>query len=241
MTRDPTACSGPRLELERYGLRRRVRELQVDATFAAGVNVLLGVNGVGKTTLLTSLVNPRLRSPGSVARLVHHGSSRPLDGSRLCLMPQHPTVPGHLTVIDLVRYCCHLRGARVEHDVLHEMGLAHLTDRRADRLSGGEAQRVNLLLAFVGSPAVVLLDEPTVALDPLARARFVSSLRAASVPGTVVVMSTHVPSDIDVADRVHVLTPHGITWSGTGDEFLDHDHDRRFEAAFAALLGVPLP
>lgn len=228
----------PTLKLRDYGVRKYVPGLRVEADFPAGVNLLLGVNGVGKTTLLRSLVYPGLRAAGSTAEVWRGATSVPLHDARVCLLPQKPTAPGQLTVVDLIRYCCHLRGVTAERaaDVLEALGLAPLANRKAARLSGGETQRLHLALAFVGNPTVALLDEPTVALDPLARTRFADSVKRLTTTDSIVVMSSHVASDIDIADRVFLVADDRITWTGSPEEFLRHSPRGQFDDAFGRLL-----
>jgi ABC-2 type transport system ATP-binding protein len=214
--------------------RKYAKHLRVDADFQAGVNVLLGVNGIGKTTLLNALANPGLRRHGSrVALSTSQAEEDPLERGSLSLLPQHPILPRNLTVQELIRYCCHIRGAPMaEVDRrLGDLGLRAVADRRTTRLSGGERQRLNLALAFVGSPRVVLLDEPTVSLDPLSRGQFNRHLR------TMVAEETHLPSDIDEADSVSLLTPAGVSWAGSPVDFLAMSPTGRFDHAFEALLG----
>lgn len=233
----------PSLRLRDYRVRKYVPDLVVEADFPVGVNLLLGVNGIGKTSLLRSLVNSRLRAAGSTTEVRRGNSSRHLRDERVCLLPQRPTVPGQLTVIDLIRYCCHLRGVEAgegEH-LLDQLGLLALADRKAGRLSGGETQRLHLALAFVGAPTVALLDEPSVALDPLARTRFADQMRSLTTAETIVVMSSHVASDIDIADRVYLIAGNRIAWSGRPTEFLEQSPRRQFDDAFGRLLRETSP
>jgi len=191
---------------------------------------------VGKTTVLRSLVLPRLRARDSSVELTGAGESHPLDGQRICLLPQSPVVPARLRVLELVQYCCHVRGVPSSEapGLVDLFGLSSLADRRAGALSGGQKQRLNLALSFVGNPRLILLDEPTVGLDPIARSQFGEALRSpTSAP--VVVLSSHVASDIAVADRVFLLTSSGISWVGSPEEFLSHSGTGQFDDAFIAL------
>jgi len=228
----------PTLTLRNFRVRKYVPNLVVDADFPAGVNLLLGVNGVGKTTVLRSLVHPGLRAAGGSAEIRRSETIRNLDEERVCLLPQKPTTPGQLTVLDLVRYCCHLRSVDADQaaGLLDRLGLSALADRKAGRLSGGETQRLHLALAFVGDPVVALLDEPTVALDPLARTRFAELMRTLTTTNTIVVMSSHVASDIDIADQVHLVAGDRIAWTGTPADFLNHSPRGQLDEAFGRLL-----
>jgi ABC-2 type transport system ATP-binding protein len=240
MSADTTTTTDgrPTLRLRDYRVRKYVPDLVVETDFPAGVNLLLGVNGVGKTTILRSLVHPGLRAAGSTADVCRGQLSRTLQEERVCLLPQKPTTPGQLTVVDLIRYCCHLRGVHPDcaQEVLERLGLGALADRKAARLSGGETQRLHLALAFVGDPAVALLDEPTVALDPLARSRFAELMRTLTTAETIIVMSSHVASDIDIADRIYLIAADRIAWAGSPTSFLEYSPRGQFDDAFGRLL-----
>jgi len=227
----------PGLQLVDYRLNKYIPAMKIETTFAPGITVLLGVNGVGKTSLLRSLVHPALRAAGTAA-IVDEAGRHDLGHQLVCLLPQRPSLPSNLTVSEVLEYCCYLRGARSEQGrrLLAELDLVGVAERRTHRLSGGETQRLNLALAFVGPPRVALLDEPTVALDPLGRRAFAAALRRVVEADSIVVMSTHVASDIEVADHVQVMDPTGIAWRGRPNDFLALGSGAGFDAAFAELL-----
>ncbi|MFL6106509.1 MAG: ATP-binding cassette domain-containing protein [Marmoricola sp.] len=228
------------LFLDGYHLRKHATGLMVDTTFEPGITVLLGVNGIGKTTLLTSLVRPDMRAGGR-AVLQDEAGSTELGEHLVCMLPQRPSLPSNLTVQEVVEYCCHLRGVEQGQGarLIDDLDLRPVAARRTHRLSGGESQRMNLALAFVGPPRVALLDEPTVALDPLGRRSFATALRRVADARSVVVMSTHVASDIEIADHVQVMDSGGISWRGTPSAFLSLGEGGGFDSAFAALLSAP--
>jgi ABC-2 type transport system ATP-binding protein len=217
----------------------RVPDLVVDCELRPGVNLLLGVNGVGKTTLLHSIIGAGGAAQPASVGLVRSGRSTALADAGVVLLPQRPRVPGHLSVRDLLTYCCAVRRSPTSEvaRLLGTLGLASLADRKARHLSGGEVQRLSLALAFVGDPAVVLLDEPTVALDPLARAAFATALRAMLDACTVVVMTTHLAADVALADRVLLLAPDGIRWQGSAEDFRGLAPGGDFEDAFVRAHG----
>ncbi|MGO4257639.1 ATP-binding cassette domain-containing protein [Marmoricola sp. RAF53] len=225
----------PTLVLRDFGARRLGDRLRIDVDLRPGVNLLLGVNGIGKSAILTAVADPRARTRGSHAELRNRIVPGATGEPSLALLPQRPALPRGLTVDELLRYCCWIRGAEYAAiaPVVDAVDLSCLGGRRADRLSGGETQRVNLAIAFLGHPEVVLLDEPTVALDPVARAGFIRGLRRLLRPDTIVLLTTHLESDLEAADRVHVLGERGISWQGTVQGVLDLSEDGQLHTALA--------
>lgn len=203
MTRDVVTIAGLR---HRYG--RTLALDAVDLSVAPGECVaLLGPNGAGKTTLvgaLTGLLRPtagRVEIDGADPR-------RAQTRRRLGVVQQSVGFPRSLKVGELVSGWA-IRAGRPSSaagPVLAEVGLNDLVRRRVDKLSGGQQQRLQLALALVGDPSLLVLDEPTVGLDIEARRAFWRTLAARRDHGTAVLLTTHqVEEAAAVADRVVVL------------------------------------
>ena len=180
---------------KRYGDRRALQD--VSFSVAAGERVaVLGPNGAGKTTLLRILAGALKPDEGRVS----------IPG-RVGWVPQHTALYGKLTVAENLRLFARLeRVADVEAAVarmLAQTGLGGRADDAVDSLSGGNRQRVNVAIGLLGDPDVLLLDEPTTALDPRQRERvwdFLATLEA------TILFSTHVlPEAEHHASRVVVL------------------------------------
>ncbi|WP_432543064.1 ABC transporter ATP-binding protein [Kineococcus sp. SYSU DK002] len=188
------------------GFDLRVREGEVVA--------LLGPNGAGKSTtfeLLLDLVRP---TAGTVRVL---GGPPSAARARVGAMLQSAGLPEQVTVRELVRlvghaYPHHLPVA----DVLERTGLTTRATRTVTALSGGERQRLLLALALVGEPELLLLDEPTAAMDVLARRAFWAQARAATAAGATILFATHdLTEAAAVADRVVVLAAGRCVADGT--------------------------
>jgi ABC-2 type transport system ATP-binding protein len=177
----------------------------VDLTIGAGeVVAVLGPNGAGKSTLfevVLGLVRPDTgraevlgRAPGNL-----HG--------RVGAMLQDAGLPDQITIAELVRLVARSYPAALSlDDVIHRVGLTGKQDRTIGVLSGGERQRLLLALATVGGPELLLLDEPTAAMDTEARAGFWDQARTSVGRGVTLVFATHDLAEADaVADRVIVL------------------------------------
>jgi ABC-2 type transport system ATP-binding protein len=201
----------------------RTRALDgVEFTLADGVTGLLGPNGAGKTTLLRILATALPADAGQLRILGCDPSTaagRLAIRRRLGYLPQNPGFHPHFTAFEFVDYIAILKEiVRGRHEevrrVLHQVGLDDQRGTKIKALSGGMRQRVGLAAALLGEPALVILDEPTVGLDPEQRLRF-RELIADSGEGRTVLLSTHQTEDVmTVCQRVIVLDHGQIRFEG---------------------------
>lgn len=184
-----------------------------------GINALLGPNGAGKTTLLRCMVGELTPDSGSVCV---SGADVASAEARAALgyVPQSPQMPGLCKVTDLVAYAAWLsRVPRAELDgavstALAALGVQDLAGRRVRTLSGGQRQRVALAAGIVHRPRVLILDEPTVGLDPGQRLRLRQLIHEVG-QHTPVVLSTHLTEDVEhLATSVAVLVGGKIQYHG---------------------------
>lgn len=205
----------------------------LSATLTPGVTALVGPNGAGKTTLMSAILG-LLSATGEVAISGHatRGGSRPKAMAVLGYLPQNPQISRLLTVKQAVSYAAWLKRVDdVPHAVaeaLARVDLTELTVRRVGRLSGGQVQRACIAQAVVHNPTVLLMDEPSVGLDPQQRKFLYDVIRNLAAEGATVLVSTHNMDDVSaVADRVLVIN-HGQL---VADEPLDGtDAAMRFSA-----------
>ncbi|MFE1456431.1 ABC transporter ATP-binding protein [Streptomyces sp. NPDC058735] len=180
---------------------------------------LLGRNGAGKSTAISLLLGLAEPDSGTV-ELFGAQPERSVRAGRVGAMLQEARAVPRVTVGELVafvagRYPAPLPVARV----LELAGIAELVRHRVDRLSGGQTQRVRFALALAGDPALLVLDEPTAALDVEARHAFWCSMRGYARRGHTVLFSTHYLEEADAhADRIVVLDRGRIVADGTGAE-----------------------
>ncbi|MFJ4478819.1 ATP-binding cassette domain-containing protein [Streptomyces xanthochromogenes] len=206
-----------------YGVRKIIDSLTLD--IAPGVTGLLGPNGAGKTTLLRTLSTMVPPQSGTLelfgGEVVSEKSARTARRN-IGYLPQEFGYYPAFSVTDFVRYCAWLRevpdkdAGPATRQALAAVGL---TDRARDRmksLSGGMLRRAGIACAIVGSPQLILLDEPTVGLDPAQRLDFRNLIRALSQQGAAVVLSTHLVEDVSAAcDAVIVLQQGSVVYRGT--------------------------
>ncbi|MGW4821867.1 ABC transporter ATP-binding protein [Streptomyces sp. NPDC004227] len=192
----------------------------VDLTIERGETVaLLGLNGAGKSTAISLLLGLLPPDAGTV-ELFGGPPERAVRAGLVGAMLQEARAVPRVTVRELVafvagRYPAPLPVARA----LDLAGIAHLAGRRVDRLSGGQAQRVRFAVAVAGNPALLVLDEPTAALDVEARHAFWNAMGAYARGGRTVLFSTHYLEEADAhADRILVLDHGRLVADGTGEE-----------------------
>ncbi|MFF7314848.1 ATP-binding cassette domain-containing protein [Streptomyces sp. NPDC008137] len=210
----------------RYGGTRALDDVSLRLT--AGVTGLLGPNGAGKTTLLRVLATALPADRGAFTVLGHDpGTARGRQEvrRRLGYLPQTPGFHPDFTAFEFVDYVAILKemtGRSARHRevrrVLDEVGLTYVRGKRIRKLSGGMRQRVALGAALVGDPGFLVLDEPTVGLDPEQRMRF-RELIASAGEGRTVLLSTHQTEDVAMlCHRVLVMAGGRVRFEGTPAE-----------------------
>ena len=210
----------------RFGGTQALDEVSLRLT--SGVTGLLGPNGAGKTTLLRVLATAVPPDRGAFTVLGQDpatAAGRQEVRRRLGYLPQTPGFHPDFTPFEFVDYVAILkeltdRGARHREvrRVLDEVDLADVRAKRIKKLSGGMRQRVALAAALVGDPGFLVLDEPTVGLDPEQRMRF-RELIAQAGEGRTVLLSTHQTEDVAMlCHRVLVMAGGRIRFDGTPAE-----------------------
>jgi ABC-2 type transport system ATP-binding protein len=180
---------------------------QVSFTIAPGEMVaLLGPNGAGKSTTVDVLLGLRQPDRGT-ARVLGQVPQRATGSGRVGAMLQSGSLPDRALAGEVVELARQLYRSRHSLAGLLELaGLTELAHRRTDRLSGGQARRVQLAVALAGDPEVLFLDEPTTGLDVQSRRLFWDGVRRAAASGTTVLFATHYLDEADSnASRILVL------------------------------------
>ncbi|WP_329304113.1 ABC transporter ATP-binding protein [Streptomyces sp. NBC_00659] len=201
-----------------FGDVRAVDGLDLDV--ASGETVaLLGRNGAGKSTAISLLLGLNEPDEGSV-ELFGGSPQKSVRAGRVGAMLQDARPVPRVTVQELVSFVAGRYPAPLPvAEALRLAGITELAGRRVDRLSGGQAQRVRFAVALAGDPALIVLDEPTAALDVEARHAFWESMRAYARRGHTVLFSTHYLEEADAhADRIVVVDRGRIVANGTGEE-----------------------
>ncbi|MER8102044.1 ABC transporter ATP-binding protein [Kitasatospora sp. NPDC094016] len=230
-----------------YGRVRAVDDLNL--VLRPGETVaLLGPNGAGKSSSLDLLLGLRQPDQGSVT--LFGGTPREaIVAGRVGAMLQSGGLMADAKVRELVELArdVHPRGRPVQ-EVLADAGITELAERRADKLSGGQEQRVRFALAIAGDSDLIVLDEPTTGMDVTVRQAFWASMRAQADAGRTVLFATHYLEEADsIADRVLVLHRGRLIADGSSAEikaragarrvaFELHDVDGEFDEGVLRLL-----
>ncbi|WP_051752604.1 ABC transporter ATP-binding protein [Streptosporangium amethystogenes] len=220
---------------KRFGAVRAVDDLSLD--IPAGQTVaLLGPNGAGKSTGIRLLLGLLAADSGTV-RVFGGAPEAAIRSGRLAAMPQEGGLVSRTTVGELLGFVSGTYRAPLPlREVMAVAGLEELAGRRVERLSGGQAQRLRFALALAGDPELILLDEPTAALDVRARREFWESMRAFAARGRTVLFSTHYLEEADeYADRVVVIDRGRIVADGTSREI------KRLVSLTTVRVTVPAP
>jgi ABC-2 type transport system ATP-binding protein len=230
------ATAAPVLEasdlVKRFGDREALRGVSVSAGKGELVAVI-GPNGAGKTTLLSILAGIERPDGGSVSR----------EPAEVGWVPQQPALYGKLTVGENLSLFARLeRVADPSATVERMLELSDLADRAGDQvaeLSGGNRQRVNIAIGLLARPEVLLLDEPSAALDPRQRDRLWRFILRLAGEGTTVLFATHNIQEADrYAHRLVVLADGELLFSGPPRELQELVGTRGldFEEAFVEFL-----
>ncbi len=231
------------LEIEGLGKRYpNGTEALSDVSLAMdeGVLGLLGPNGAGKTTLMSILATVTRPTAGTFRFAGEDALRRPLAVRRsLGYLPQDFGIYERLTAREFLSYLGRLKGLagaelrRRVGELLELVNLHQAADRRLGGFSGGMRQRVGIAQALLGDPRLLIVDEPTVGLDPEERVRF-RNLLAEAANGRLVILSTHIVSDVEaVAARIAVLRRGRVVALRTPEEMLRDAQGRVFEALVA--------
>ncbi len=202
------------------------------------ITALVGPNGSGKTTLIKLILG--LARPDA-GRILVDGIPADADGAyraRIGYAPQAPRLPEHLGVGEVFAMLRALRpGAEADEGMLEAFGLRAEWATPVGTLSGGWRQKLANACAFLFQPDVLILDEPTAGLDPVASGLLKAELRAARADGRTILISSHILVELEeLADDVAFLSEGRLRFAGPVEALLRETGTRRLEPAVAALL-----
>ncbi|KRF37166.1 ABC transporter ATP-binding protein [Nocardioides sp. Soil805] len=205
---------------------------------AAGVTGLLGPSGCGKSTLLRSVVGVQRIRSGAVEVLGLPAGDRGLR-DRVGYVTQAASVYDDLTVAENLRFFARVLGVlRGEVDAaVAAVDLGEQRDQVVGNLSGGQRSRASLAVALLGDPDVLVLDEPTVGLDPVLRRDLWRLFHRLADRGKAVLVSSHVMDEADRCDRLLLMREGRIIADGTPDAIRGSARD--IEAAFLQIVEAP--
>ncbi|RGA01793.1 ABC transporter ATP-binding protein [Microbispora triticiradicis] len=201
------------------------------------VTGLLGPSGCGKTTLMRAVVGVQVVSGGEVTVLGEPAGSAGLR-RRIGYSTQSPAVYRDLTVLENLRYFAAVLGAPKDDPerVLAEVGLADAAHQLGATLSGGQLNRAGLAVAMLGRPELLVLDEPTVGLDPVLRQELWALFHRLAERGATLLVSSHVMDEAARCERLVVLRQGEILADDTPDGLRGRTRTSDLEEAFLRLI-----
>lgn len=198
---------------------------------------LLGPSGCGKSTLMRATVGVQKVAGGEVTVLGRPAGEASLR-SRVAYVTQAPSVYPDLGVRENLSYFARILGAGpgAVARAIDTVGLEGYEDTLAERLSGGQLSRLSLATALLGTPDVLVLDEPTVGLDPVIRGELWDLFRRLASEGKTLLVSSHVMDEAERCDRLILMREGAIIAHDTPAAILAHTGAGSMEDAFLALV-----
>ena len=199
---------------------------------------LLGPSGSGKTTLMRSVVGLQKTQSGSIQVLNQPAGAKPLR-ELIGYSTQSASVYSDLTCIENIRYFAALypRNEKNAEEILEEVDLASNAHQMANSLSGGERARLALATTLVGSPELLILDEPTVGLDPVLRVQLWNLFYQLAAQGKTLLVSSHVMDEADSCDSLVLIRNGKVLAQGSPTELRERTKQERMDDVFIALVG----
>ena len=201
---------------------------------------LLGVNGAGKTTLLKILSG--LTNPTNGDFIVDGFTNKNMDEIKriIDISPQESAVAKNLTVLENLKFFQDLYNQRDDNylkEIIDDLGLSEVIKQRAKTLSGGYQRRLSIALGLISKPKVLLLDEPTLGLDVIARRELWKIVNKFKGKITIILTSHYLEEIEALCDRVAILSNGNLLIEGTIDEIKEKTNESSFEEAFVKIVG----
>jgi len=203
-----------------------------------GIFAILGPNGSGKTTLIKCLLGMVIPNKGDIIFDKKSVLGKWAYRNNLNYLPQIANFPPNLTVIELIKMVKNLRPKDSDTEELIELfGLKSSLDKKLGNLSGGTKQKVNIVLAFMFDSDLIVLDEPTNGLDPIALIHLKEIIQKEKDKGKTILITTHIMSFVDeVADEIVFLLDGKIYFKGTVEALKKQTNNDNLEHAIANLI-----
>ena len=226
------------------GVAKRFGKLQVlesvDTVLPEGrVTAIVGPNAAGKSTLIKCVLGLVRPDAGEIEVFGQVVGADPSYRARIGYMPQGAPFPENLTGHEVLRLVRSLRPGvtEVDDDLVHRFALAPELGKPIRTLSGGTRQKLNAVVAFLCRPSLVILDEPTAGLDPLASSILKEKVQEATERGVTVLLTSHIMSEIEaLASEVLFLVEGKVHFQGTMEQLRRTTGEQRLEHAVARLM-----
>jgi Cu-processing system ATP-binding protein len=211
----------------------------IDLNFEdSGIHTILGPNGSGKTTLMKAILGMVIPNDGSI-----EFNNKPILGEweyrkDIAYLPQIAHFPQNLKVQELLNMLKDIRpGAVREAELISLFQIKPFLNKKLGNLSGGTAQKVNIIIALMFDSPLILMDEPTVGLDPISLIRLKKLILDEKSKGKLILITTHIISFVEeVSDRIVFILDGNIYFNGTIDTLKKQTNQKNLENAIANIL-----
>lgn len=203
-----------------------------------GIFAILGPNGSGKTTLIKCLLGMVIPNKGEISINDKSVLNKWQYRNKLNYLPQIANFPPNLTVNELLKMVKNLRPKTAnEQELIHLFGLDRFLNKKLGNLSGGTKQKVNIVLTFMFDSELIILDEPTTGLDPIALIQLKEIIKKEKTKGKTILLTTHIMSVVEeLADEIVFLLDGKIYFKGSIDALKKQTDNDNLEKAIANLI-----
>jgi ABC-2 type transport system ATP-binding protein len=221
----------------RLGGHTVIKNLSIDLP-TGGIIGLIGPNGAGKTTLIRSIVGRQKVSLGQINIFGQKAGSAKLRKD-IGYMTQAPAVYPDLTVRENVRYFASMTGQSKKYadEIIEKVELSKQNNQLVSKLSGGQRSRVSLAVSLIGNPKLLVLDEPTVGLDPILRKNLWELFNKLAGQDCTILVSSHVMDEANHCKSLLLLREGKVLAYGTAKDLCEQTHSKSVEESFIRLVG----
>ena len=223
---------------KRFGKNQVLKGVDLDIN-QGGIFAILGPNGSGKTTLIKSILGMVIPQSGTINL---NGKAIKKDWKyrkEIDYLPQIANFPNNLSVKELIKMIKDLRANYTDKDLelIELFKLDPFLDKKLGNLSGGTKQKVNLVLTFMFDSPLIILDEPTTGLDPIALIRLMGLIKSEKEKGKTILITSHIMSFVEeISNEIVFILEGKIYFKGTISELKSKTNQPDFEHAIASIL-----
>ena len=200
---------------------------------------LIGPNGCGKTTLIKCILGMVVPTAGKILFAGNDIANQYLYRNNIGYMPQIGRYPDNMTIGHIMQMIKHIRhsDSELDKDLVHAFDLPSLYEKRMRTLSGGTTQKVSATLAFLFNPDVLILDEPTAGLDPLASEILKEKIIKEKEKGKLILITSHLLSELDdLVTEIIFMQEGKVVFHKSTDMLMEHTGEQKIAKAIANVL-----